>query len=104
MRKIDFSYIFIFWGFLELVIAGILFFRLPETIKINFNYILTTPVSEGSRTYIFVLPVVMLIAGIVYRTVYSSNNNRFLRIGLNVLNVIILLGTSFYLMQFFFLT
>lgn len=102
MKKIELPRLFIFWSIVEFIVAGILYFKLPETIKINFGYILTSPVSQGNRTYIFTLPVVMFVSAIVFQAL-SRYYSPYLRYLLLVINVIVLLGTSFYLLQFLFM-
>ncbi len=102
MKKIELPRLFIFWSIVEFIVAGILYFKLPETIKINFVYILTSPVSQGNRAYIFTLPVVMFVSAIVFQAL-SRYYSPYLRYLLLVINVIVLLGTSFYLLQFLFM-
>ena len=102
MKKIELPRLFIFWSIVEFIVAGILYFKLPETIKINFGYILTSPVSQGNRAYIFTLPVVMFVSAIVFQAL-SRYYSPYLRYLLLVINVIVLLGTSFYLLQFLFM-
>jgi hypothetical protein len=100
-KKYDITDFFIGWTILEFGLSFVLLLLfLPETIKINFGFILTSQPTSGSKFNILALPVSMLVAsgGLKYSSRYFNPVLKYLFI---FLNVIVLIGTSFFLIQLF---
>ncbi|GAB2024885.1 hypothetical protein OfM1_09560 [Lactovum odontotermitis] len=91
---------FVAWTVFEFVVAAVLLLILPKTIKINFGFILTNQASSGSKFNVLALPVTMLLASAALR--YCSKYfNKTLDFVLILANIVVLLGTSFFLGQLF---
>ena len=101
IKKYDISDFFIAWMLVEFAISIILLlFVLPEHIKINFGFILTNQPTAGSKYNVLALPVSMLFASGVLK--YSLRYyNPILKVILILINIIVLIGTSFFLVQLF---
>lgn len=101
LKRHDIADFFIVWTILEFGLSFILLFLfLPETITINFGFILTNQPTSGSKFNLLALPVSMLFTSgaLKYALRYF---NPILKYILIFLNVIVLIGTSFFLIQLF---
>lgn len=59
------SKLFISFVVLELVLSLILLFLLPNVIPIQFSYMLSRPVAQGSKFYVLTLPVTLLVGTLI---------------------------------------
>ncbi|MCL2681319.1 MAG: hypothetical protein FWE43_02385 [Streptococcaceae bacterium] len=100
VKRVNADNFFIAWTIFELGLAVILLLILPSTIKINFGFILTNQETVGSKYNVLALPVAMLLVSGLLK--YSSKfYNPILRMILIVVNSIVLIGTTFFLLQLF---
>lgn len=101
VKRHDIADFFIVWTVLEFVLSLVLLLLfLPETIKINFGFILTNQPTSGSKFNVLALPVSMLFVSGALK--YSLRYfNPILKYLLVFLNVVVLIGTSFFLIQLF---
>ncbi|MDR2976221.1 MAG: hypothetical protein LBV19_02765 [Streptococcaceae bacterium] len=96
-KRID--YFFIGWTILEVTASAVLLMFLPNTIKLNFGFILTSKLSEGSKFNILALPLLMFVTSYFLVKLSLRFYQSWQRIALIVLNLIVFVGTSFFLVQ-----
>lgn len=80
-----------------LIATAILYTQLPATISIPFNFILTTPISFGSKAYIFTLPAMVFLTSGSWRY-FSHSYSTLVHFGFFLLNTVTLFASCYYLL------